>query len=78
MKTAISIPDSLFEQAEVAAKELSISRSEFYARAVEAFLRAREQSDVTESLNRVYSTESSELDKAWAETQFNSIPREEW
>jgi metal-responsive CopG/Arc/MetJ family transcriptional regulator len=78
MKTAISIPDSLFEQAEVAAKELSISRSEFYARAVEAFLRAREQSDVTESLNRVYSTESSELDEAWAETQFNSIPREEW
>ena len=78
MKTAVSIPDALFEQAEIAAKELSLSRSELYARAVEAFLRARDQSDVTESLNRVYSTESSELDEVWAQMQFSSIPREEW
>lgn len=78
MKTAVSIPDALFQQAEIAAKELSLSRSEFYARAVEAFLRAREQSDVTESLNRVYATEPSELDEVWAKMQFSSIPREEW
>ena len=34
MKTAISIPDALFQAAEDAAKRLAISRSELYVRAV--------------------------------------------
>ncbi len=34
MKTAISIPDEVFRQAEQAAKRLGVSRSEFFTRAV--------------------------------------------
>src|ERR1041384_6218880 len=34
MKTAISIPDSIFHDADALAKRLGISRSELYARAV--------------------------------------------
>jgi metal-responsive CopG/Arc/MetJ family transcriptional regulator len=78
MKTAVTIPDALFERAEAAAKDLSLSRSELYSRAVEAFLRSRDQSGVTESLNHVYATESSALDEVLAQMQFSSIPREEW
>ncbi|HEY6276689.1 MAG TPA: hypothetical protein VIX86_10195 [Streptosporangiaceae bacterium] len=38
MKTAISLPDALFEQATTRAAELGISRSAFFARAVELYL----------------------------------------
>jgi hypothetical protein len=38
MKTAISLPDTTFEQATRKAKELGISRSEFFARAAELYL----------------------------------------
>ncbi len=51
MKTAISIPDALFREAEVLAKKRGISRSELYATAIadyvkdERFLGIREQLD---------------------------------
>lgn len=38
MKTAISLPDATFEQATRKARELGISRSAFFARAVEVYL----------------------------------------
>ncbi len=38
MKTAISVPDEIFEQATGQAAELGISRSEFFARAARRYL----------------------------------------
>jgi metal-responsive CopG/Arc/MetJ family transcriptional regulator len=38
MKTAISVPDQIFEQATDQAAELGISRSEFFARAARRYL----------------------------------------
>jgi metal-responsive CopG/Arc/MetJ family transcriptional regulator len=38
MKTAISLPDATFEQATEKARELGISRSEFFSRAAEVYL----------------------------------------
>jgi len=38
MKTAISLPDATFEHATEKARELGISRSEFFARAAEVYL----------------------------------------
>ena len=38
MKTAISVPDEIFEQAVGRAAELGISRSEFFARAARRYL----------------------------------------
>jgi len=38
MKTAISLPETTFEQATKKARELGISRSEFFARAAELYL----------------------------------------
>jgi metal-responsive CopG/Arc/MetJ family transcriptional regulator len=38
MKTAISVPDDTFEQATRRARELGISRSEFFARAARRYL----------------------------------------
>jgi hypothetical protein len=38
MKTAISVPDEIFERAASQAAELGISRSEFFARAARRYL----------------------------------------
>jgi metal-responsive CopG/Arc/MetJ family transcriptional regulator len=54
MKTAISIPDTLFVAAERLAKQLGISRSELFAKAVKGFLAKNGQVGVTEKLNAIY------------------------
>jgi metal-responsive CopG/Arc/MetJ family transcriptional regulator len=78
MKTAISLPDSVFEQAEALAQELGLSRSELYTRALQTYLRRYNRDQILLKLNQVYSRESSNLDPVMARMQFMSLPREEW
>jgi hypothetical protein len=78
MKTAISIPDSLFYAAEDAAQRLAISRSELYTKAVESFLTMQSDADVTRRLNEIYATESSALDPALYDASLRSIGAETW
>lgn len=52
MKTAISLPDALFDSAEALASRLGVSRSQLYATAIARLLAEHEQ--VTERLNTVY------------------------
>ncbi|MGI8518171.1 MAG: ribbon-helix-helix protein, CopG family [Acidimicrobiia bacterium] len=53
MKTAISVPDRVFERVEKAARRLGLSRSEFFARAAERWADELEQDQLTEQLNAV-------------------------
>jgi predicted transcriptional regulator len=53
MKTAISIPDPIFREAEKLARRLKKSRSQLYADAMCAYLRRHDADAVTDSLNRV-------------------------
>ena len=53
MKTAVSIPDELFEAAEEVRDQLGISRSELYARALRAVVEQRSVDAVTAKLNDV-------------------------
>ena len=80
MKTAISIPDPLFQAAERLADRLGVSRSEVFQRAVKAFLQAHKEEGVTEALNQVYGPhkESNRLDPVLEHLQAASLPREEW
>jgi hypothetical protein len=79
MKTAISIPDPVFDAAENLARRFGMSRSELYTRAVKAYLDAHNADDVTQRLNEIYSDEAAErLDPVISEIQARSIPREEW
>ena len=54
MKTAISLPDPLFQAAESLAKRMGLSRSELFQRALQAFLQDHKDAGVTEELNGVY------------------------
>ncbi|MEC4986593.1 MAG: hypothetical protein SAJ37_20545 [Oscillatoria sp. PMC 1068.18] len=78
MKTAISIPDSVFEEAETLAKQLGISRSELYTKALKTYLQKNNRKQILDTLNQVYSEESSELDSGLAKMQFMSLPSEDW
>ena len=56
MKTAISMEDSLMEQADDAARELGLSRSGLIAEALRSYLRERRRSQISEQLNRAYAS----------------------
>ena len=78
MKTAISIPNSIFEAAEKLAKRFGISRSQLYTNAVTEYLRDHQKDGLTEKLNEIYQQESSELDPICHALQFSSLQKEEW
>jgi len=54
MKTAISIPDDVFEEAERLARRLKKSRSELYSRAVAEYVARYAIEQVTEAMDRVW------------------------
>jgi len=58
MKTAISIPDELFEAADKMARKLKMTRSELYQQALTRFLHQHGADMVRESLDRVYAKKS--------------------
>ena len=80
MKTAISIPDSLFEEAERLAKTRGWSRSKLYANAVTAYVNSERFSGVREKLDAVYGTndEDSAIDPFLADSQARSLSKEKW
>jgi metal-responsive CopG/Arc/MetJ family transcriptional regulator len=80
MKTAISIPDSLFEAADRLAGRLGISRSELYRRAIMRYLESKSHQVVRETLDRVYGEEreGSHLDPAIEYLQDAAIPEDDW
>jgi metal-responsive CopG/Arc/MetJ family transcriptional regulator len=78
MKTAISIPDRLFEAAERLAKRLGMSRSELYSKAVSSYVDANLSQGVRERLDAIYEAEPSKLDEDLEKMQFESLPDEKW
>ena len=53
MKTAVSIPDEVFQAAERLARSSGRSRSEVYSTALREYVGRHAAEEVTESLNRV-------------------------
>jgi metal-responsive CopG/Arc/MetJ family transcriptional regulator len=78
MKTAISLPDHLFESADELAQRLGVSRSELYATAVAEYVAKHRSQDVTTRLNEVFGKEPSGIDPALRRAQARSVGRSEW
>ena len=78
MKTAISIPDELFEVAEQAAQRLGMSRSQLYATAVAEYLAEYGTQGVTETLDEVYEDHRSEMDPTLLRMQIASLAEDDW
>ncbi len=75
MKIAISIPDSIHEQAERYAARRGISRSELYRRALQAYLRCEDE--IVEQLDAVYSAADSSVDPVLGELQYRTLTRDD-
>jgi predicted DNA-binding protein len=62
MKTAISVPDALFERVDAAAAELGLTRSGFFAVAAERWLDELAAEDVTAAIDRALEGVDQEAD----------------
>lgn len=78
MEIDISLPDSVFAEAEVLAEQLGLSRSELYTRALQVYLQKYNRSPMLDRLNHVYDRASSKVDPVMAKMQFMSLPHEDW
>ena len=78
MKTAISIPDKLFKEAEREAKRRGVSRSKLYQTALEAILRKRRDEAVSEALTRSYAASPEPDDPFMERITARTITRVEW
>ena len=78
MKTAISIPDPLFEEAEATAKELGLTRSKLIQTALEEFLQRRRDAEVTRRLNKSYAENPPEPDPFLDYLVLEGMKRVEW
>lgn len=78
MKTAVSIPDPLFKEAERLTKRLGIPRSQLYATALEAYLQRQRSRGIKEALDAVYRSEGSELDSDLAAAAYHVLAKEKW
>ena len=81
MKTAISIPDKVFVEADRLAKRMKKSRSQLYSEAIAAYVAQYDGSAITEAINRVLADpeaadpEGDAFVAAWGR---RTIERTEW
>jgi metal-responsive CopG/Arc/MetJ family transcriptional regulator len=66
MKTAISIPDKIFRDAERLSRRLKKTRSQVYTEAVTEYVARHDPEAVTEAMNRVCEAMDTYLDPAVA------------
>lgn len=78
MKTAISVPDEVFEQAERAAKRLKVSRSELYSRAVSEYLARHTDSEVTSAIDSAIAEVGQPRDEAISSHTRRLLRGTEW
>jgi predicted transcriptional regulator len=78
MKTAISLPDAVFRDAERLAKRLKKSRSELYREAVAEYVARHEPEAVTETLNKLATEIDTTSEAFTAAAAARLLERSEW
>jgi len=78
MKTAISVPDELFERAEELARRLGKSRSQVYREALAEYVFRREPRSVTNALDQVVDEVDPGADPWLTEAGRRRLERSEW
>jgi len=78
MKTAVSIPDAVFKDAERFAKRTKKSRSQLYAQAVAEYIARREPEAITSAMNAVCDAVEFRPDPALSAAARRVLERCEW
>ena len=78
MKTAVSIPDDIFERAERLAQREHRTRSEVYAAALDEYVARHAHDEVTDTMNRVCEEVEGDNDAFLATAGRRVLARVEW
>lgn len=78
MKTAISLPDDLFEEADGLAARLGKSRSQLYAEAIAEYVARFDAETVTDRMNQVLEEIGDEADPGTEIAAREVLRRVEW
>ena len=78
MKTAVSIPDDIFERAERLVRRRQCSRSEVYAAALDEYVARHTDDDVTDTMNRACDEVGGDREAFLAAAGRRILDRVEW
>ena len=78
MKTAVSIPDPVFEKAERLAKRAKKSRSQLYSEALKEYVARHAPDEVTEAMDRVLASIGDSRDPFVSVASRRVLERSEW
>jgi len=78
MKTAVSLPDEVFRQAERQARRTKKSRSQLYAEALSEYLARHSPDEVTEAMNRIVDQLNEPTDAFVSAAGRRILERSEW
>lgn len=78
MKTAVSIPDEVFEKAERLARRSKRSRSQLFSAALSEYIARHAPDEVTESMNRVCEKVGEHADAFVTTASRRVLERSEW
>lgn len=78
MKTAISLPDELFHEADSLAGRLGKSRSQLYAEAISEYLAQHDAETVTDRMNQVLEAVGEGTDRSVDAAGLETLRRVEW
>ena len=78
MKTAVSIPDPIYADAERLARRTGKSRSQLYSEAVAEYVARHSPEEVTAAMNKVCAEVDSQLDPEWRGVAHWVLERSEW
>ncbi|MEW5983496.1 MAG: ribbon-helix-helix protein, CopG family [Acidobacteriota bacterium] len=78
MKTAVSIPDQVFEQAERLARRTRKSRSHVFSCALREYVARHSPDEVTEAMNRVCEAVGDQRDPFVARAVRRTLEHVEW
>jgi len=78
MKTAVSIPDDIFERAETLARRAKRSRSDVYARALSEYVARHAPDSVTEAMDKALDEVNEPADKFLSKAARRTFARSAW
>ena len=78
MKTAISIPDSVYTDAERLAQRLGKSRSQLYSEAIAEYVTRHDTETLTEVMNKVCDAVDIHCDPAFSSVTRRVLEQSEW
>ncbi len=78
MKTAVSIPDAIFERAELFARSAKRSRSQLFSDALAEYLARHSGDEITDAMNRVIDATGNAVDPFTSAASQRALARVEW